>query len=36
MTLNLEPEGFDYQGMIIRPPSEAYSISDPGHRGLFT
>ena len=21
-----EPDGFDYQGMIIRPPSEAYSI----------
>jgi radical SAM superfamily enzyme YgiQ (UPF0313 family) len=21
-----EPEGFDYQGMVIRPPSEAYSI----------
>ena len=25
MKLNTEPEGFDYQGMVIRPPSEAYS-----------
>lgn len=26
MNLNTEPEGFDYQGIVIRPPSEAYSI----------
>lgn len=26
MTLGREPDGFDYQGMVIRPPSEANSI----------
>ncbi|MFH1135693.1 MAG: radical SAM protein [Pseudomonadota bacterium] len=26
MTSSVEPDGFDYQGMVIRPPSEADSI----------
>jgi radical SAM superfamily enzyme YgiQ (UPF0313 family) len=26
MDCNVEPDGFDYQGMVIRPPSEADSI----------
>ena len=26
MDCSVEPDGFDYQGFVIRPPSEAYSI----------